>query len=375
MFRKQRHPVSAAPMSGYLTRSHWGTALGGTPIEILTLFGDSPGALTVSPDGNTVYASVFKSGNQTTTIPEGAVCDGGASASPCVSVPGELTSPGGLPAPNEDSNSIPQPETGLIVKYDGSAWRDELNRDWSNQVRFNLPDLDVFAIDAAAAIPAELQAFPSVGTVLFGMVVNPSSGILYVSNTEAINQTRFLGPRSAGSSVTTTQGHIAEARITVIDPSIGSVIPRHLNKHIDYSVSPAPASVRDASLSMPTGLAISGDGTTLYVAANGSAKIGVFDTAELENNSFTPSPADHIQLSGGGPTGLVLDEARDRLYVFTRFDNTVSIVDTATSAEGQRVALFNPEPESVVEGRPYLYDAYLHFQQWRGILRILSYSR
>jgi len=334
-----------------------GTELGGTPIEIVELFGDSPGALAVSPDGSKVYASVFKSGNQTTALSEGVVCDGGPGAGTCVSMPGEPTSPGGLPSPNEDADSIPQPEVGIIVKYDGSAWRDELNRDWSNQVRFNLPDLDVFSIDAAAAVPAQLQAFPSVGTVLFGMAVNPSSGNLYVTNTEALNEVRFLGPRTAGSSVTTVHGHFAESRITVIEPSTGSVIPQHLNKHIDYSVSPAPTSVRDASLSMPTHIAISGDGSTLYVAAKGSGKIGVFDTAELENDTFTPSPASHIQLSGGGPTGLVLDEARDRLYVLTRFDNTVSIIDAATASEGQRVALFNPEPATITEGRPYLYDA------------------
>jgi len=334
-----------------------GPELGGTPIEIVTLFGDSPGALAISPDNATVYAAVFKSGNQTTTIAETLVCDGGPSAGTCVSMPGELTSPGGLPAPNEDADSVPQPETGLIVKYDGTAWRDEEGRNWSSQVRFNLPDLDVFEIDATAPVPVELQAFPSVGTVLFGMVVNPASGNLYVSNTEAVNQVRFVGTRPAGDSTTTVIGHIAEARVTVIDPSVGSVTPRHLNKHIDYNVSPAPIAVRDASLAMPTGLAITSDGATLYVAAKGSGKIGVFDTTELENNDFTPSPDDHIQLTGGGPTGLVLDEARNRLYVLTRFDNTVSIIDTTTAAEGQRLALFNPEPASITEGRPYLYDA------------------
>jgi DNA-binding beta-propeller fold protein YncE len=334
-----------------------GADLGGAPIEIVKLFGDSPGALAVSPDGAIVYAAVFKSGNQTTALGESLICDGGPSAGTCESMPGELTSPGGLPAPNEDAESIPQPEVGLIVKYDGTAWRDEDGRDWSNQVRFNLPDLDVFSIDATATVPAELQAFPSVGTVLFGMVVNPSSGNLYVSNTDAVNQVRFVGTRPQGSSVTTVLGHIAEARITVIDPSVESVTPRHLNKHIDYNVSPATTAVRDASLAMPTGLAITADGATLYVTAKGSGKVGIFDTAELENNTFTPSPVDHIQLTGGGPTGLVLDEDRDRIYVLTRFDNTVSIIDTTTASEGQRVALFNPEPASITLGRPLLYDA------------------
>ena len=41
--------------------SNLGASIGGTPLEILTLFGDTPRALAVSPDGNTVYAAIFHS--------------------------------------------------------------------------------------------------------------------------------------------------------------------------------------------------------------------------------------------------------------------------------------------------------------------------
>jgi DNA-binding beta-propeller fold protein YncE len=58
-----------------------GAALGGTPETIVTLFGDTPRALAVSPDGTRVYAAVFHSGNQTTTIAEGFVINGGSGAS------------------------------------------------------------------------------------------------------------------------------------------------------------------------------------------------------------------------------------------------------------------------------------------------------
>jgi DNA-binding beta-propeller fold protein YncE len=45
-------------------------ALGdGTPATIVTLFADTPRALAVSPDGGTVYAAAFHSGNQTASIP------------------------------------------------------------------------------------------------------------------------------------------------------------------------------------------------------------------------------------------------------------------------------------------------------------------
>ncbi|MFM7141031.1 MAG: YncE family protein, partial [Alphaproteobacteria bacterium] len=52
-----------------------GAALGGTPLTILSLFGDTPRALAATPDGSTVYAAVFHSGNRTTTVTEGAVCN------------------------------------------------------------------------------------------------------------------------------------------------------------------------------------------------------------------------------------------------------------------------------------------------------------
>ena len=78
-----------------------GSALGGTPLTIVTLFTDTPRALAVSPDKSTVYAAGFHTGNRTTAIAESAVCDGGVTAAPCIPHVGELTAPGGLPAPNE----------------------------------------------------------------------------------------------------------------------------------------------------------------------------------------------------------------------------------------------------------------------------------
>jgi DNA-binding beta-propeller fold protein YncE len=267
--------------------------------------------------------------------------------------------PGGLPGPNTNFEGIAQPETGLIVKFnpETGAWEDELRRDWNAAVRFTLPDEDVFAIDAEADPPVESDHFAGVGTVLFNMAVNPRSGALYVSNTEARNEVRFEGPGTfAGRTV---RGHLQEARITVVDPSSGHVAPRHLNKHIDYDAQPSPPGVKERSLATPLGMAVTADGSTIYVAAFGSQTIGVLATESLENDSFVPDAADHIRLSGGGPSGLVLDEARGRLYALTRFDNSVSVVDTAARTELAQLALHNPEPASVVDGRRFLYDAAL----------------
>jgi DNA-binding beta-propeller fold protein YncE len=335
-----------------------GNAMGGSPLTVLSMFGDSAGPLASSADGKEVYVAVFKSGNQTTALSEGLVCNGGAGAGPCQSVNGELQSPGGLPAPNVDSNGVAQRETGLIVGFDGGAWRDELGRDWSDQVRFALPDLDVFTIDADAAVPAEAAAFAHVGTVNYAMAVNPANGKLYVANTDANNRVRFEGERESGDSTTTVRGNIHQARITVIDPGAPSVVPRHLNTHIDYSDHNPGAAIKAKTLSTPMGMTVSADGQTLYVAAMGSGKIGVFDTAELEAGSFVPDAASHISLTGGGPTGVVLDESNGLLYAFTRFDNAVKVISTANNTQIEEHFLNNPEPSAVVEGRRFLFDAH-----------------
>jgi DNA-binding beta-propeller fold protein YncE len=331
-----------------------GSGLGGSPLAVLDLFSDKPRALAVSSDGATVYAAAFHSGNQTTSIHELAVCDGGVNAPPCEYM--GVAFPGGLPEPNENIEGYPQPEEGLIVRYDPvlGVWKDELERSWNDYVRFDLPDRDVFAIDATATPPVVSQSFNGVGTILFNMAVNPVSGKVYVSNTEARNEVRFANPALFGTSPLRGRQH--EARITVLDAA--SVLPRHLNKHIDYDAIPVPAGVRDRSLSTPLGMVLSSDGATLYVVAMGSNKVGVFRTAELEDNSFVPDAADHIAVAGG-PTGLVLNEDGERLYVLTRYDNSVAIIDLATGEETARLGLYNPEPHSTVEGRPFLYDAVL----------------
>ena len=329
-----------------------GSGPGGEPLAIVTLFGDTPRALAVSPDGGVVYAAVFHSGNRTTIVGEDLVCDGGAAAPSC-DVAG-TTVPGGLPAPNVNSAGVPGPETGLIVQQDATgSWRDGEGRAWDDAVRFSLPDLDVFAIDAATL--AVIDDHAHVGTILFNMAVNPANGRVYVSNTEARNEVRFEGPGDLAG--TTVRGRLHESRITVL--GTGDPLPRHLNKHIDYDVDPVPAGVADRSLATPVGMAVTGDGATLYVAAYGSSKVGIFSTAELEADTFVPDDADHVAVSGGGPSGVALDEARGRLYVLTRFDDSISVVDLATRTETQHVALHNPEPASVIAGRPFLFDARL----------------
>ena len=332
------------------------TSLGGTPLSILTLFTDTPRALAVSPDGNTVYAAGFHSGNRTTAISEGAVCDGGARAGPC-NVFGS-TMPGGLPAPNTNFQGIAGPETGLIVRFDPASghWEDELGRNWDNAVRFNLPDRDVFAIDANnLATPP--TSFAGVGTILFNMVTNPVSGKVYVSNTEARNEVRFEGPGVFGGSTrarapargahhgprrrerpapTPEQAHRLRRR-----PEPGGTSRARASRRRSAWRSRATAPRSTSPPSAPRA-------------------VGIFDTAELENDTFTPSAArshprhrrrpERARPERGGAPAL-------RLHAVRRCDLRRRHDDGDRDRAPSRCT--TPSRPTVVTGRPILYDARL----------------
>ncbi len=328
-----------------------GAALGGTPLTILTMFGDTLRGLARSADGTRVYASVLYSGNRTTVLTDDLRIGGIAKAPPFIAADGTH-----------------QPATGLIVQFNGTSWMDggdpytgAAPRNWSSRVNLSLPDYDVFSILATGAAPRLGPRASGVGTTLFNLAVNPVSGVVYASNLEARNLTRFEGPGTRGSTV---RGHFAENRITVIGGGLvggggaPTVAPRHLNKHItSYDAAVGTAAERALSLSTPLQMAVTADGTRLYVAAMGSGKLGRYSTAQLEADTFTPSAADQLSLSGGAPTGVILDEARHRAFVSTRLDNGISQVSTQSFTEVAHVRMFTPEPAQVISGRRFLYDA------------------
>ncbi len=338
-----------------------GNTIGGTPVDVLTFFSDTPRAL--ATDGTNVYVAAFMSGNQTTTINETVIPNGFDAAGPAGGAPG------GLLPPNDNVSGQTAPETGLIVKFDGTNWRDSAGRPWDSLVPFALPDSDVFTFNANTL--AKGTVYSSVGTILFNMAVNPASGKIYVTNTESPNHVRFEGPGVHGGS--TVQGHLSESRITILDPAGPSQDIQHLNRHIDYAAlhtDPGANHVAiDAqlqhSLATPLQPTISSDGETIYIPAFGSSKIGVFSRAELEDPGYelnfdpTMQSADYLTTSGGGPSGVALDETNNRLYVTTRFNNSVEVIELSPGSTSTSVVhrLHNPESPEIVEGRPILYDA------------------
>src|SRR5690606_32890901 len=144
------------------------------------------------------------------------------------------------------------------------------------------------------------------GTTIFNLAVHPVSGKVYASNLDARNIVRF----EPG-----VRGHVAESRVTIIDPETGEVSPVHINPHIDFDAPVSPPSVVEESLAFPLEMAFEPDGEAFWVAAFGSSAIGLFD-------------ADGGRIArvsvGGGPSGLARHPLTNRLYVLNRFDHTIS---------------------------------------------------
>lgn len=312
------------------------TSLNGNPLTIVNLFADTPRALAVSGDGTTVYAATFMSGNRSTTLSQEVVA-------------------GAKPQPVANVDGVTQPDTGLIVKQSGNAWLDDEGTDWAEEVMFDLPDLDVFSIDAMAEVPAIASQQSDVGTILFNMAVEPVSGDVFVSNLDSLNEIRFEGP---GHDATTVRGRIAESRIAVLGSA--GVTNNHLNPHIDFDVeegSSYPASDVARSLSQPTNMVFSPDGSTLYVAAFGSAKVAAIPTQQLRSGAYVPNAALQVELPDGGPSGLVISNDGEQIIVYTRFDNAVSLWRTEDGEMLAHQPLFTPESSNIIEGRRFLYDA------------------
>ena len=298
------------------------------PPKILALFGTKPRALAASADGRYVYAAVFLSGNGTATVSgEDAVRLGRTPPVYIASVPYSAV-----------------PKQGAIVQRTDRGWRDYQNRDWTPAVSFELPDYDVFVIDTKSDSPKVVEQINNVGSVLFNMAVQPGSGEIWVSNTEALNFVPYE-PR--------LRAKFAENRITRIFPVSGGDRTKavNLNPHIDHSPAADPLSGRELSLAQPLDLVFQPDGKEAYVAAFGSKKIGVLDG--------TGRVVDRIAV-GFGPAGLALDSKRQRLYVLNHLDATLSVVNLRTRQAIATVSLrHDPTPDVVKQGRPFLYDATL----------------
>ncbi|HZT30305.1 MAG TPA: hypothetical protein VFA33_10505 [Bryobacteraceae bacterium] len=296
-----------------------------TVSAVLPVTGGNPRALAVSPSGTTVYAAFALAGNATTIIP--------ANLAP--------------PQPPPTNPALPPPpQVALIVAA--------TDPNWSSHIKYLMPANGVVAITTGST-PTVAGYYSHVGTINLGIAVNPVTGDLFVSNTDALNLT-FFEPN--------LRGHFVNNRITRIQIATGQITPFDLNPNINYQVLPNPTALAQA-LAQPVGVVFDPSGAFLYVAAFGTDRVAKVDTngnvlsfVEVSLASGSGSNAD--PKNKRGPRGLALNSGAQKLYVLNRISNTLSTIDTSQGKLIGEVAVGNdPTPTTVKQGRGFLYDAKL----------------
>jgi DNA-binding beta-propeller fold protein YncE len=304
-------------------------------VASIPVFGGSPRALAVDISGNRVFAAMAISGNATTLIPETFAppqCGNGT--------PPNTT----LCSPPINPALPPPPQVGLIVQA--------TDPNWTNIIKFKMPDRDVAVISTGSS-PAVVGYYSGVGTINLGLAVNPVSGDLFVTNTDALNLIHFEN---------NLLSHFANNRVTRIARSTGVVTPVDLNPGI-YSVPPTQALT--TALAQPAGIVFNPNGQSMWIAAFGTDRV-----ANVDTSGNVLSFIDIAQASGAGanvdpknkkgPRGLAFNAAAKTLYVSNRISNTLMALNTSLGTVLSEVPIgYDPTPAVVHQGRGFLYDAKL----------------
>ncbi|MBL9000256.1 MAG: hypothetical protein JNK25_03885 [Phycisphaerae bacterium] len=334
--------------------------LSAAPVSV-PIDAEDPRALAVSPDGSTVYAAVFESGNRSTIVA------GGSSGPGVIGFPpnavGHPSSPYGTrnPPPNAGNNFEPPqragnptpPRVGQIVKQNSfGLWLDDNNANWSSMVSgaqaslsgrpvgWNLPDRDLAVINTSS-----LSVNYATGLMNLCMTVgvNPATGRIYVVGTDATNEVRFEP---------VLNGKFLRVNLASVNPASLAKSVVDLNTHLDYSESTLPQTERDKSIGDPRAMAWNAAGTKGYIAGMGSNNVIVVDV-----NGARAGLTDTIEV-GEGPTGICLDEARGVMYVLNRFAASISVVSLSTELQTAIVPFYDPTPAAIKAGRKHLYDTH-----------------
>ncbi len=352
------------PLRAFVSCSQANTVLVYDPQDLdqpparIFLGAEDPRSLAVSPDGSRVYAAIFESGNASTVLGGGAESLGTISFPP--NVTRQTNTPGGgvTPAPNAGDGFSPTlnpllptpPKVGTIVKKNAEgAWLDDIGGDWRRFVSgfqanqsgridgWDLPDRDVAVIDANSLDVSFVSALMNINMAL---AVNPASGEVTVVGTDATNEVRFE-PVLNGRFL-----RVNLARIRGADNAVLSV--SDLNPHLTYAASSTSADNRLRSLGDPRSIVWNAAGTRGFVTGMGSSNLIVIDA----DGRRVGDPID----TGEGPVGAALNEGAGLLYVWNHFEASISVIELASSSRVGTLALFNPLPRAMRDGRRFLYD-------------------
>jgi len=322
---------------------------------------EQPRALAVSPDGATVYAAVFESGNRSTILGGGSTGDGTINFPPnAVSVAGGPYA-GVNPPPNSGAAFSPAkapangtpPRVGQIVKKNNAGlWMDDNNRNWTalvsgasaaqsgRVVGWNLPDRDLAVINTSSLGVAYATTLMN---LCMAIGVNPATGMVSVVGTDAINEVRFEP---------NINGKFIRVNLARVDPGALTKVVGDLNPHLTYTTTTIPQAQRDRAIGDPRAIVWNAAGTKGYVAGMGSNNVIVINAAGARAGLQETIPV------AQGPTGLCLDEARGKLYVLSRFDASVSVIDLTSETVAQNIPFFDPSPTAIKVGRKHLYDTH-----------------
>ncbi|MDB6037285.1 MAG: hypothetical protein JWM99_1126, partial [Verrucomicrobiales bacterium] len=325
---------------------------------VITIDGERPKAMCVSPDGNTVYVAIFESGNSSTILaseltfldnsPRASVVDmdigphSGVNPFPNL---GTLFEP---PISTNLTPSVPR-RVSLIVKKDLSGrWMDDSNGNWTEFVSgtnaflsgrkpgWTIPDHDVAMINTSNSVVRYIDGLMN---ICMDIAINPATGGINVVGTDARNELRFEPA---------LKGLFSRMLYAAISANGSQKTVTDLNPHLSNSVRTLDSVARKQSLGDPRGIVWNSRGTRVYITGMGSNNLRMLD---IDGNSV--GIATDLE---GGPSSLVYDENYNRLYVLGRFDGTVSVLDAETLRTISRVSMHDPTPDSIKLGRSHFYN-------------------
>lgn len=285
-------------------------------VRQIPMLGLYPASLALSPDGRWLYVAFLLSGNQTTIL--------AAHRAPAQPAP---TNPG-LPA---------APDTAEIVPVSHP------------KIWFRVYDHDVAVIDTVAWKVD--RYLPSAGTLLHYLAVQPSTGNLFVANTDARNLVRFEP---------NLRGNVVRHRLTRYNPDGTGRTSFDLNPGRDATVLPDPDG-RRVALAEPSAIAFTGNNTA-WVAAFGSDRLARIHTGTGNIETIVDlRPESTSSRSMRGPRGMIYDEAAHSLYVLNKISDTLMVVSAATGTVTAELPLGSrdPMPPTIRQGRGFLFDARL----------------
>ncbi|MBK9384302.1 MAG: beta-propeller fold lactonase family protein [Planctomycetes bacterium] len=289
-------------------------------VGTLAIPAKDPRALAVDAARTRVYVLSARSGNGTTVVP---------------------TAQAPLP-PTPTNPLLPlAPRQALIVRADDPLWAATVNT--------SLPDEDLFEVDPQTL--AITRRVAGLGTTNFDLVVHPTSGELFVAGLEARNLVRFEN---------VVRANAIGSRVVRIDAN-GTRSFFDLNPTVVPAQIPDPAAAALA-LSEPTGLALDAARGKLFVAAQGTDRIGVLSLngAILARIELGVAGASSNARTKKGPRGFAMHPTSPVLYVVQRLAGSLAVIDTQTHAViGQQPFAHDPLPPSWKAGRGFLYDAKL----------------